>query len=107
MPENIFSTIIASLLLGLWVLVILSFFVRLVKNRHAPVETVRAVVIDKHTVETFSKYSDTGKRGKFVVVFSVGGKKLAFYVSEFSYSGYQIADKGTLTYQGDKIIGFK
>ena len=60
MPANMFSNIIASLLLILWVLVILSFFVRLVKNRHAPVETVRAVVIDKHTVETFSKYSGTG-----------------------------------------------
>lgn len=107
MPANMFSTIIASLLLVLWVLAILSFFVRLVKNRHAPVETVKAVVVDKHTEETFSKYSGTGTRKKFVVVFSVMGKKLPFYVSEFSYSGYRITEKGTLTYQGNKIIGFK
>ena len=107
MPENMFSTIIAFLLLGLWILAILSFFVRLVKNRHAPVETVRAVVIDKHTIETFSKYSGTGKREKFVVVFSSGGRKFAFHVSEFSYNGYRIGDTGMLTYQGDKIIGFK
>lgn len=33
MPANVFSTIIASRLLVLWVLAILSFFVRLVKTR--------------------------------------------------------------------------
>ena len=107
MLQNLFSTIVASSLLILWVVAVICFIVRTIKNNRAPVITVKAVVVDKHTEETFSKYSGTGTRKKFVVVFSVMGKKLPFYVSEFSYSGYRITEKGTLTYQGNKIIGFK
>ena len=107
MLQNLFSTIVASFLLLLWSVAVICFIVRTIKNNRAPVITVKAVVIDKHIEETFSKYSGTGTRKKFVVVFSVMGKKLPFYVSEFSYSGYRITEKGTLTYQGNKIIGFK
>jgi len=55
----------------------------------------------------FAKYSGNGKREKYVIVFSVGGKKKSFYVSEFSYGGYRINEKGVLKYKGDKIVDFK
>ena len=107
MPESIFHSIMISLLLGVGVLAAVSFLVRFVKNRYAPVKTVRAVVVDKNKVETFSKYSGTGKSEKYVVVFSVDGKKKSFYVSQFSYNGYKINQKGTLKYKGDKLMEFK
>ena len=78
-----------------------------VKNRCAPIKTVKAVVVDKNKVETFSKYSGNGKSEKYVIVFSVNGKKKSFYVSQFSYNGYRINEKGTLKYKGDKLIDFK
>ena len=54
-----------------------------------------------------TKYSGNGKSEKYVIVFSVGGKKKSFYVSQFSYNGYRINEKGTLKYKGDKLIDFK
>lgn len=107
MPENISNIIIISLFLGVGALAVVSLLVKAVKNRYAPIKTVQAVVIDKNKVETFSKYSGTGKREKYVIVFSVGNKKKSFYVSQFSYNGYRINEKGTLKYKGDKLIEFK
>ncbi len=94
------------LVLALWLLVAIRIVVKAVRNKCAPVKTVKAVVIDKHKVEWFSKYSGNGKRNQFVVVFSVNGKKLSFYASEFSYAGYRIQESGTLKYKGDRIIDF-
>ena len=107
MPENIASIVILSLFVGISVFAFVSLLVKFIKNRVAPVRTVKAVVLDKQKVEVFSKYSGTGKREKYVVVFSVDGKKKSFYVSQFSYGGYRLNEKGTLKYQGDKLIDFK
>ena len=106
MPENIASIVILSLFVGISVFAFVSLLVKLIKNRVAPVRTVKAVVLDKQKVEIFSKYSGTGKREKYVIVFSVDGKKKSFYVSQFSYGGYRLNEKGTLKYQGDKLIDF-
>ena len=107
MPENIASIVILSLFVGISVFAFVSLLVKLIKNRIAPLRTVKAVILDKQKVEIFSKYSGTGKREKYVVVFSVDGKKKSFYVSQFSYGGYRLNEKGTLKYQGDKLIDFK
>ena len=107
MPENISNIIIISLFLGVGALAVARLLVKAVKNRYAPIKTVQAVVIDKNKVETFSKYSGNGKSEKYVIVFSVGGKKKSFYVSQFSYNGYRVNERGTLKYKGDKLIEFK
>ena len=107
MPENISNIVIVSLFMGVGALALVSVLVKAVKNRYAPIKTVKAVVIDKNKVETFSKYSGNGKSEKYVIVFSVNGKKKSFYVSQFSYNGYRINEKGTLKYKGDKLIDFK
>ena len=107
MPENISNIIIISLFLGVGVLAVVSLLVKSVKNCCAPIKTVKAVVIDKNKVEAFSKYSRNGKSEKYVIVFSVERKKKSFYVSQFSYDGYRINEKGTLKYKGDKLIEFK
>ena len=107
MPENISNIIIISLFMGIGALAMVSVIVRTIKNRYASVQAVNAVVIDKHIVGNFSKYSGTGKHEKYVIVFSVDGKKKSFYVSQFSYGGYRINEKGTLKYKGDKLIEFR
>ena len=107
MPENISNIVIVSLFMGVGALALVSLLVKVVKNRYTPVRTAKAVVIDKNKVETFSKYSGTGKSEKYVIVFSVDGKKKSFYVSQFSFNGYRVNEKGTLKYKGDKLIEFK
>lgn len=103
MLENLSNIIIISLFWGIWLLAAIRFLMK----RVAPVRTVAAIVADKHKTESFSKYAGNGKHIKYVVVFSAGGKKLSFYVSEFSYGGYRKGEKGTLTYKGNRIIDFK
>ena len=107
MPENISNIVIISLFIGIGALAMVSIIVRTIKNRYAPIKPVKAVVIDKNKVETFSKYSGNGKSEKYVIVFSIDGKKKSFYVSQFSYNGYRVKEKGTLTYKGNKLIEFK
>lgn len=104
--ENLPNVVLVILFLGIGILALVSILVRFWKNHHAPVRTVPAVVVDKHRAEVFSQYSGNGKREKYVVVFSVDGKKKGFSVSQFSYDGYQIGEKGRLTYQGDKLLDF-
>ena len=107
MPENISNIVIISLFIGVGALAMVSIIARTIKNRYASVKTVKAVVIDKHIVENFSKYSGNGKNEKYVIVFSVDGKKKSFYVSQFSYNGYRVNEKGLLKYKGDRLIEFK
>lgn len=107
MPDNLSNIIIISLFMGIGVLAMVSIIVRMVRSRCAPVRIAKAVVIDKHTVESFSKYSGKGKHVKYVIVFSVEGKKRSFFVSQFSYDGYKVNEKGMLKYKGDMIIEFK
>lgn len=107
MPDHISNIILIAVIAVVFGLAAVGVAVKIGKNRFAPVKTVPAVVLDKHKVETFSKYSGNGKGEKYVVVFSVAGKKKSFYVSQFSYNGYKVNEKGTLQYKGDRLIGFQ
>lgn len=106
--EKIFGIIFISSIAALFLLVIIRLVYKVIKSQTAPVKTVEAVVVDKNVVERFSKYSGNSKSYGYVIVFMVEGKKKTFYVSEFSYNnGYEINEKGMLTYQGDNIISFE
>lgn len=102
MPDNITNYVF----FGIWLFLGVAVLIRVINNKCAPVKTEKAVVVDKQTVEHFSKYSGNGKHTKYVIVFSVDGKKRSFYVSQFSYNGYRVNEKGTLTYKGDRLIDF-
>jgi len=106
MPENISNILLMVLFIGIWVLAVIGILKKAVKNKFAPVQTVQAVVIDKHKLQFFSKYSGTGRQEKYVIVFSAEGKKRSFYVSKFSYDRYKLNEKGTLKFRGDRIIQF-
>ena len=103
MPENLPSIILFSLFVGITLLAM----VRVIILRFAPTKTVSATVSGKQKNETFSKYSGSGKQEKYVVIFSSNRKNHSFYVSKFSYDGYHIGQKGTLTYKGNKLLSFQ
>lgn len=86
-----------------WIIVSVHF----VKAFFSPVKTVKAVVADKYIKHTESRFDSLFKRKMHIVVFKSGDKKLSFCVSSFSYEGYEINEKGTLTYKGNRLIGFK
>ena len=105
MPMNM-SNFLPMLMAVIWAVAMVSIVIRVIRNKRGPVKTVQAEVVGKQTVENFSKYSGTGKTTRYVVIFSAGGRKLSFYVSEFSYKGYKKGEKGTLKYKGDRLIDF-
>ena len=107
MPENVINIVITSIFIGIGALAMGSIIARTIKNRYAPITVVEAVIIDKNKIESFSKYSGNGEAEKYVIVFSVNGKKKSFYVSQFSYNGYKVNEKGILKYKGNKLISFK
>lgn len=107
MPDNIASIVMSALLIGLWAVAMICILIKTVKNKRAPVKVAAALVAGKNTVKTFSKYAGNAERKKYVVIFSVDGRKKSFYVSDFSYAGYRVGEKGTLKYKGDRLIEFK
>ena len=92
--------------LGFCLLIVVPYAIKVGRNAFSPVKSVKATVVHKQTVETFSKYAGSGKHVKYAVTFSAKGKKRSFYVSEFSYRGYRKGESGTLTYKGDRLIDF-
>ena len=106
MPDNIASIVIGCLFGIIFALALVRILIKAVKNRCSSVKTVPATIVDKQTVEHFSKYAGNGKQVKYVVVFSVNGKRKGFCVSQFSYDGYHVGEKGTLKYKGDQLIEF-
>ncbi len=110
MPENaneVLNQVIVLLVLAFMLFLIVKYTAKYVRNSFAPVKTVKAQVISKSRQEHFSKYSGSGKRYRYVIVFSAEGKTLSFYVSEFSYQGYRLEEQGTLKYKGDRLIEFR
>lgn len=109
MPENtndLMNNIIILFTLAFMLFIAIALLVKYLRSRFAPVKTVKAQVIDKSRQELFSKYSGSGQRYRYVIVFSAEGKKLSFYVSEFSYNGYKLKETGTLKYRGSRLLDF-
>lgn len=92
--------------LGISLIAGIAWLIRLLRDVCSPVRTVKAVVVHKQTVESFSKYSGTGKHMKYAVTFQTGNKKRSFYVSQMSYKGYRLNEHGVLKYKGSRLIDF-
>lgn len=95
----------------LWLALMLAFALRMgykfYKSHFSKPITVPAKVVSKHTVEFFSRAMPHQKTNRFVVNFLVKGKKKGFYVSGGLYHSLREGEKGTLTYQGDRVISFQ
>ena len=102
--EEIITTTINIGLSLFWIVLIILLIVRVIKNKLAPFKTVKAEVLSKSVNEVFTRY---GYKQRYSVVFLANGKRLSFFVSEFSYNGYKEKEVGYLTYKGNKIIDFQ
>ena len=102
MPDNM-TALVAILVVSIWFLGIIVYcFVR----KFGKAKTVKATVVHKQSAQVFSKYSGTGKAYKYYVTFQFNGKRKSFSVSEFTYNGYRIGERGTLKYKLNRIIDF-
>ncbi len=110
MPENVGGIIYTAVIILALVCIcalVLRILRKPLQDRLAPVKTVKAQVVDKFVANGFSKiYSPIAKRPRYYVVFAVGNKKRSFSVSELSYGGYQLHERGTLKYKGCKLVDF-
>ncbi len=102
MKDNIIGIISVAIIL----IILALYLVEFLHSRYGKVKTVKATVIHKQTVETFSQYSGNGMHTKYCVTFQMGDKRRSFYVSEFSYRGYKIGESGMLKHKGSRIIDF-
>ena len=95
----------------LWLALMLAFALRMgykfYKSHYAKPVTVPAKVVSKHTVEFFSKTASQHKSTRYVVNFLVKNKKKGFYVSSGLYHSCREGERGTLTYQGDRVVSFQ
>ncbi|MBQ8526818.1 MAG: DUF2500 family protein [Clostridia bacterium] len=84
-------------------------FARIAAERYGKNVTVDALVVDKqrYTKTVYAHSSGAVKKTECNVTFLCSGKRKSFCVSEFSYSGYRINEKGKLTYKGSRLIDFK
>ncbi len=101
------SKIILILWIGITVLFALRMGYKFYKNHYAKPITVSAKVLSKHTVEFFNKSMPHQQSTRYVVNFLVKGKKKGFTVSAGLYHSCREGENGTLTYQGDRVIGFQ
>ena len=100
------NNVVGYVFIGLFLAGAIAYIIRLLRDRCGPVKTVKATVVHKQTVETFSKYAGNGTHTRYSVTFQIGDKRRSFYVSEFSYRGYRRKESGTLKYRGSRIIDF-
>lgn len=81
---------------------------QVLRNKYAKIKTVKAQVVDKFKADKFAKiYGPAARTPQYYVVFQIGNKKKSFRVSEFSYGGYRVGERGMLKYKGDKLVDFK
>ena len=89
-----------------YIFIFLYVIIRHFTEKYGKVKSIEAVVIHKSKMEPFSKVKSSGLGTRCYVVFQANGKKLSFRVSEFSYNGYHIGEKGILKYKGERLIDF-
>ena len=106
MPNNAYE-IIAGFAVAVALLLFGRIICRSLRNKYAKLKTGKALVTDKFVSDKFTKiYGAAAKKPQYYVVFEMDGKKMSFRVSEFSYAGYKVGERGTLKYKGDKLVDF-
>jgi len=94
-------------LLGL--VIICGIAVKFIFSCFGKAKEQQATVVNKQYYQSrlVRKAENSHDEDCYVVTFRTGEKELSFYVSEYSYNGYRINEKGILKYRGSRIIDFK
>ena len=90
------------------IVITVGLLLRIILNKFGNEKEVEAKVINKQYYQSrlARKAGNFRDEDCYVVTFLAGNKKLSFYVSEYSYNGYKVNQKGTLKYKGTMLIDF-
>ena len=104
-----FGILINVFFVLVWLIILFGILIRVAKNTIAKEKQVDAVVVNKQCYRrrVIRKQSNPYDEDCYEVTFKAGDKRMSFDVSEFSYNGYRINQRGTLRYKGSKIVDFK
>ena len=99
---------INTIFLFIGIVIIVGLLLRIILNKFGNEKEVEAKVLNKQYYQSrlARKTENFRDEDSYVVTFLAGDKKLSFYVSEYSYNGYRINQKGTLRYKGTMLIDF-
>lgn len=83
------------------------------KNNNSPRLVVNAIVSDKHEDVSYHHHNNNGMHHRtsstdYYVTFTVeGGERLVLEVNRHEYGYLVVNDKGKLTFQGTRYLGFE
>ena len=99
---------INTIFLFVGIVITVGLLLRIILNKYGNEKEVEAKVINKQYYQSrlARKAENFRDEDSYVVTFLAGDKKLSFYVSEYSYNGYTINQKGTLKFKGTMLIDF-
>ena len=99
---------INTIFLFVGIVITVGLLLRIILNKYGNEKEIEAKVINKQYYQSrlARKAENFHDEDCYVVTFLAGDKKLSFYVSEYSYNGYRINQKGTLKYKGTMLIDF-
>lgn len=99
---------INTIFLFIGIVIIVGLLLRIILNKFGNEKEVEAKVLNKQYYQSrlARKTENFRDEDSYVVTFLAGDKKLSFYVSEYSYNGYKVNQKGTLRYKGTMLIDF-
>ena len=98
--EHPVRTICLVILLSLYLFAVVRFILRY----FGPVKTAMAEVVAMHRTGIDTNQAQEGNR--CVITFQIGEKRKSFYVTEERCSTFQMGQRGTLTYRGERLVDF-
>lgn len=107
--KNLLGAVVNLIFVLLACVILVGIVMRIKRNYAAKIIEVPATVVDKQTFTktAFSKNRAPEQKQCYVVTFLCEGKKRTFAVSELSFAQYTINEKGTLKYQGTRLLDWK
>ena len=99
---------INTIFLFIGIVITVGLLLCIIINKFGNEKEIEAKVINKQYYQSrlARKAENFRDEDCYVVTFLAGDKKLSFYVSEYSYNGYKVNQKGTLRYKGTTLIDF-
>ena len=103
--HNIFMILFTAL----WLFVIIKLAVRAIRNRTAPVKSVKATVVDKRSSVPVREFNNSRRAAaRYYITFRTeDGENIELLVSMADYIAILADAEGYLTYKGGRIVDFK
>ena len=103
MWEMAFFYVVFIFIIGLICFQILRNFMEWHRNNQSPIETCQALLVTKRT----DVFGNETARTNYYLTFEWNGQRREFHVKDHEYGLLTEGDKGTLTFQGTRMLSFE